>query len=246
MSAIKSAAILVAAGLGERLVQSTAGKPKQFIDLAGVPLFIWSLTTLIGHSEIEQAVLAVPEGWQDHALNLISQYLPKSKDLIKVIVGGSTRQESVWLALEQLAQAHIIPLYVIIHDAARPFVTTGSIDQIFAQLKNGSSVTLAIPLSDSLKKSQAGKIIEDVDRSAFMLVQTPQAAQFETMLSAHRQARLKDHMVTDDAAILKFYGLEVIAVPGSRINLKITEPEDLIIAEALVKHNNWTPAVLKS
>jgi len=240
MNVDRSAAIIVAAGQGERLAQITDGQPKQFVNIADAPVYIWSLTTFSLHGQIDKVILTVPDGWQNQTNDLIAQYLPHVKKKISVIAGGTTRQESVWLALEELAMGHDIPTHVLIHDAARPFVTTGSIDQILEILEQGKAVTLAMPLSDSIKRINRNEIIEDLDRNTFILVQTPQAASFDTMLKAHRHARVKQHRCTDDAAIIKFFGKPVTVVPGSRLNMKITEPEDLFIAQALVKQYNWS------
>jgi len=240
MNANQTAAIIVAAGQGERLAKITEGKPKQFVDLANIPIFIWSLTTFVVHAQIDKVVLVVPDGWQREAINLISQYLPQFKKKGAIIIGGKTRQESVWLALEELAMGSDIPSYVLVHDAVRPFVTTGSIDQILEKLEQGQAATLAIPSPDSIKRIRNREIVEDLDRSACILVQTPQGAPFEIMLKAHRHARVKQYMSTDDSAIVRFFGKSVTVVAGNKFNLKITEPEDLLIAQILIKHYNWS------
>ncbi len=241
MNVSRAVAILVAAGQGERLAQATAGRPKQFSELAEIPIFIWSLTTIAIHGQIDQVIVTVPSGWQNEANELIAKYIPQAKRKISIIAGGKTRQESVWLALEELSMANIVPSHVLIHDAVRPFVTTDSIDLILEKLEQCEAVTIGLPLSDSIKRIGKGQIIEDLDRNIFALVQTPQAAQFDTMLKAHRHARVQQHQCTDDAAIMKFFGKLVSIVPGSRLNLKITEPEDLLIAQALVETNKWQP-----
>jgi len=240
----KSAAILVAAGQGERLSKFTDGIPKQFSELGGMPLFIWSLATFAGHPKIEQVVLCVPEGWGKKTFDWIGQHLPEFAPNVTILTGGSTRQESVWLALESLADHP--PSYVIIHDAVRPFVTTKIIDQVIDKLKQGHSITLAIPASDSITRVDAETIIDSLDRSKLALVQTPQATEFNTLLKAHQNARLKKQIVTDDASIIKSHGVEVITIPGSRLNLKITEPEDLAIAQALIKYYNWCPGKVET
>ena len=241
MNSSKSAAILVAAGQGERLAGFSDGKPKQFSELGGVPLFVWSLATFAVHPAVEQIVLSIPEGWQSETLDWINQYLPQLIHKITIVIGGTARQESVCLALEALAKADNIPEYVFIHDAARPFVAADTIDQILKKLKQGHAVTLAVPISDSVKGVSEGIIVEDLDRNKLVFVQTPQAAQFHIVLAAHRSARLKQQIATDDAAIIKSHGVDVITIPGSRLNLKITEPEDLVIANALIKNHNWHP-----
>lgn len=241
MSADKSAAILVAAGQGERLAAFIKDAPKQFVYLGNRPLFIWALTVLSEHRAIHHIVLTVPSNWQGRISSLIKEYLPQLNKEIIVIAGGATRQESVHLALEKIAQSNINPEYVFIHDAVRPFIVGNFIDTILTELKKGHAVTLGIPLSDSIKKMEDGLISQDLDRNDCVLVQTPQAARFSTLLSAHRDAKFNKISATDDAAIVKANGCAVKIVPGNKLNFKITEPEDLVIAQSLVKQYNWTP-----
>ena len=244
MSLNKSAAaILVAAGQGERLAQYTAGKPKQFVNLGGMPIFIWALTTFVEQANIEHVILTVPEGWQANAQDLIGQHLPQAtvRDGITVIAGGSSRQQSVCIALEALARFKRVPHNVLIHDAVRPFVTASGINQILAKLEEDDAITLAIPVSDSIKRVDKDTIIEDLDRDGLMLMQTPQAAKFHLMLEAHKSAKLKHLVATDDAAIIKSHGVYVNILVGSKLNFKITEPEDMMIAQALIENHRWLP-----
>ncbi len=240
MSSIKSAAILVAAGQGERLAGFTGGIPKQFIQLSQAPLFIWSLTTLAKHALIEHVLVTVPDEWQRRAAELVADFLPEFKNKIAIIAGGSTRQQSVYLALEKLASSEKRPSYVFVHDAVRPFVTSYILDQILKKLEEGNAVTLGIPLSDSIKEVNNNIVLEDLDRGKFILVQTPQAAKFNLLLEAHRTAKLQQKESTDDASIIKAFGTTVTVVTGSKLNFKITEPEDLLIAQALIEHHNWS------
>lgn len=240
MSSIKSAAILVAAGRGERLSGFTNGIPKQFIQLNQTPLFIWSLTTLVKHALIEHVLIAVPDDWQERTTKLIHEFLPEFKDKIAIIAGGSTRQQSVHLALETLASDQRKPTYVFVHDSVRPFLTSYILDQLFKELEEGNAVTLGIPLSDSIKEVDHNIVLQDLDRGKFMLVQTPQACKFNLLLEAHRAAKLQQKESTDDASIIKAFGVAVTVITGNKLNFKITEPEDLLIAQALIKQHNWS------
>lgn len=237
----QTTAIIAAAGQGERLSRASGNTPKQFIELSGMPVFIWSLTTFLQHAKIQEVVLVVPEQWLDKARTLVLQYLPQYIDQVRIIAGGKSRQESVYLALEELSAGGSTPVYVLIHDAARPFVTDECIDQVIATIEKGFACTLGIPLSDSIKKIEDMTIVEHLDRNSMVLVQTPQGSEFHLMLDAHRCARSKKHVTTDDAALVQAYGAKTKIVPGSSFNLKITEANDMLIAQAFVDTHGWRP-----
>ena len=241
MSAEQLTVILAAAGQGERFADSSSDMPKQFNELAGVPLFIWPLSTLINCPEIDKIILVVPDKWRNKAHELHLQHLPQSNGRVTIIAGGSSRQESIYLALEKLAAEKEVPAYVLVHDAARPFVTANDIKRVVTTLKNGLACTLGIPLVDSIKRVKENIIDQDVDRNSLVLMQTPQAATFKLMLEAHRHAKQNKSVTTDDAALIKAFGSKVTVIPGSAINLKITDANDLLIARALIDYYHWSP-----
>jgi 2-C-methyl-D-erythritol 4-phosphate cytidylyltransferase len=150
-----------------------------------------------------------------------------------VIIGGATRQESVRKGIEHLSESSQSPDFVIIHDAARPFLTNEMIGATIKSVTEHGACTLGIPLTDTIKRVSDGVICETLDRSSLYLIQTPQAGRFDWLLAAHRKAAREKFQTTDDAAILEFGGHAVSIVPGSKYNLKITNPEDMAISEAL-------------
>ena len=160
----------------------------------------------------------------------ISQLFPGNK--IDVVTGGATRQNSVFLALDHL-KAKDIYEYVLMHDAARPFLTTGIVDDTIQMVTTRGACTVGTPVSDTLKKVEDGLIMETVDRSQLYAVQTPQAAHFETLFNCHEQAHKLGISVTDDAAILEHFGHKVLILPGQNNNIKITVAEDLRAGELL-------------
>jgi 2-C-methyl-D-erythritol 4-phosphate cytidylyltransferase len=236
----QAAVIIPAAGQGQRLPESSA--PKQFLNLGGVPVFIWSLATFLQHPRINQAVLVVPENWSDKTKELLEQHLPELCSRVTVITGGATRQESVYSGLEKLLEQS--PQYVFIHDAARPFVTAAAINDLLTILEKGFACTLAIPLSDSIREIKDAFIVKEMDRNSLALMQTPQAAHFKSMLDAHRAAKAKGYETTDDAALIKAHGMRTVIVPGSRLNIKITQWEDLYLAKALIENFHWSPGLI--
>jgi 2-C-methyl-D-erythritol 4-phosphate cytidylyltransferase len=222
-----TAAILVAAGSGSRFSdRQDSGQTKQFLDLRGRPLYAWSLTALLVHSDIDPVVVVtVPE-----MVAAIETAFSSPK--LHVTTGGATRQESVFRGLCYL-ETHGKPDYVLVHDAARPFLDPELIDATIDAVQKYGACTVATPASDTIKKVNGDLISETLDRDQLVLVQTPQAARFDWLIAAHRQAIDLALGTTDDAAVLEAAGHPVAVVHGSRWNIKITRPEDLIVAEAL-------------
>ena len=226
------AAVVAAAGSGTRFDAVGQSKPKQFRTLCGRPLYSWSLSVLCGHHDIESIVMAVSA---DLLENVARELESCSFDAGKVSLcaGGATRQESVHLALEFLSGQALTPDYVLVHDAARPFLTANLVSATIECVTASGACTLAVPLVDTIKRVNDGVVCETIDRSSLFLIQTPQAARFNWFLQAHRQAALNGSATTDDAAILELSGHQISIMGGSQYNLKITTPEDFIIGEAL-------------
>lgn len=228
------AAVIPAAGSGTRFRAESGALPKQYRLLSGAPVFQWSLTALAEHRDIQQIVLAVSKDMLETAENCISEMPEGARQKIGLTLGGATRQESVYLGLQKLSDSsHAAPQFVLIHDAARPFLTKKMIDATIKSVTECGACTLAIPVTDTIKRVANGKIEETLDRSTLFLIQTPQAGRFDWLLEAHRKAAAERFATTDDAAILEYAGRQVSIVHGSRYNLKITNAEDLSISEVL-------------
>jgi 2-C-methyl-D-erythritol 4-phosphate cytidylyltransferase len=221
------AAILVAAGTGSRFAAGRDGtQPKQFLELKGRPLYLWSLEALLEHPEIDLVVVATLPEMVAQIQNSVNS------DKLRVTAGGATRQESVYLGLQHLEQ-HGKPQYVLVHDAARPFLDRALIDSTIRAVQKYGACTVATPASDTIKKVAGDLITATLNREELVLVQTPQSARFDWLIDAHKSANDRAVGTTDDAAVLEAAGHQVAVVQGSRWNLKITTPEDLIVAEAL-------------
>jgi 2-C-methyl-D-erythritol 4-phosphate cytidylyltransferase len=156
---------------------------------------------------------------------------------IDVIAGGATRQESVYRALHHIKQRGATD-YVVIHDAARPFLSSKMLSDAVECVTTRGACTIGTPVSDTLKKAELtndgpGLIIETVDRHNLYAVQTPQAAPLDLLLACHEKAREQNIGVTDDAAILETFGHRVVIFPGQNHNIKITVAEDLRAGELL-------------
>jgi 2-C-methyl-D-erythritol 4-phosphate cytidylyltransferase / 2-C-methyl-D-erythritol 2,4-cyclodiphosphate synthase len=152
-------------------------------------------------------------------------------DLLDPVAGGATRQESVRLGLESLADEP--PELVLIHDAARPLLSAALVDRVLHALGAHAAVLPALPVTDTIKRGEGGRAAGTVDRTGLYRAQTPQGFIYETMLAAHR--RFAGAAMTDDAALAEAHGLPVALVAGDEDNLKITEPADLARAERLLR-----------
>lgn len=223
-------AILVAGGSGSRFSAGGESTPKQFRPINGYRLYIWSLSRLYLNDGIEHIVVTCPEAYIDEITRELKEIFPLPK--ISVVTGGATRQESVYRALRKLQELGA-PQYVLVHDAARPFVSAEIVDAAITTVRSGVACTVATPVVDTLKVVEEKKIVSTVDRSRLYAVQTPQAAPFDLLLSCHEQARENGLGVTDDAGILEAFGHEVKIFPGSPANLKVTVQEDFKTCELL-------------
>ncbi len=206
---MRIAAILVAAGTGTRYGTPT---PKQFTQLAGRPVLHWAAASLLPHIHLLQPVGdAAPI---DAALAGLDHLPP--------VPGGATRQQSVRAGLEALA-SHA-PDVVLVHDGARPLIPDGIIPALIAALATHRGAIPAVAVADTLKRAEAGVIIETVPRAGLWRAQTPQAFHFPTLLAAHQAPAHPG--ATDDAWLLEQAGHAVAIIPGHEENVKLTIAED--------------------
>lgn len=216
-------ALVLAGGSGSRFGGPT---PKQYLDLAGRPILAHTLAAFAAHPGVD-AVRAVIRAEDRAAYDRATSGL----DLLDPVIGGAERQESARLGLESLAA--MAPDRVLIHDAARPFVDAGTISRTIAALDDMPAAVPALPLADTLKRSDDGRMVAaTVDRGRLWRVQTPQGFRYAEILAAHRAAA--GRVLTDDAAVAEEADLAVALVTGSDDNFKITTEDDLARARRLV------------
>jgi 2-C-methyl-D-erythritol 4-phosphate cytidylyltransferase len=226
------AAVVAAAGIGSRLPLPDDIKAKQFLSLGGIPIYLWSLSRFALHKEIEKIALVVSPDFKEIVRrDFADAKVAKIAEKVVIVDGGDTRQESVKRALEALESDH--PQYVLVHDAARPFLTDEMIDASIRGVTEYGACTLAVPVSDTVKKAVNKIFVKTVDRADLYQIQTPQSARFEWLLDAHRQGATTQLSTTDDGGILEAAGYKVYLIPGSAHNLKLTKPDDLALCNAL-------------
>jgi 2-C-methyl-D-erythritol 4-phosphate cytidylyltransferase len=218
------AALLLAAGLGERL---GGGGAKGLVELGGRPLLSYSVEAVDRASSIEAFVVAAPPGLEDAAKRAAS-----SPKLLAVVAGGETRQASVRAALDAVPEGFDA---VVCHDVARPFAGPELFDRVVAALAGADGAVPALPVSDTVKVVDGEVVLETLPRHRLVVVQTPQAFRRAAVEAAHRAARGASLVATDDAALLERAGFRVVTVNGDPSNRKITVPEDLRWAEAMLR-----------
>lgn len=215
-------ALIVAAGHGTRAGE---GLPKQYRLLAQRPVLRRTVEAFAAHPSIDRIAVVISPAHADLYRACIGDL-----DLLPPVVGGDTRQASVLAGLRAIAPFG--PDRVLIHDAARALVTADEITAVCRALDTHDAAIPVLPAADTLKQVKAGRIEATLPREHVALAQTPQGFRFAPILAAHERAG-QQH-ATDDAAIAEAAGMTVVTVPGSRYNMKLTTPEDFVIAERLL------------
>ena len=221
-------ALIPAAGRGARF--STDGGNKVFTPLRGRPLLRWAAQAFADHPGIDGIVVVT--GASDMAR--CREALAGMDKLMAVVAGGATRQESVSVGLFALGGAP--EDLILVHDGARPLITAATIDRCLRGVRENGSAVAALPVHDTLKRAGEGQVVrETVDRQNVWAVQTPQAFRFQTLLNAHVHAAATGFVGTDEASLVEHLGdVPIHLVPGESANIKVTRPEDLRMAEALI------------
>lgn len=223
-------AVIVGGGAGLRM---GAAEPKQYLKIHGVPILAHTLRAFSQTGLFKAIVLVLPEkdmGTRTAQLATCSQVGP-----LMFVPGGDCRQASVYHALQKLEPFIDSDEIVCIHDAVRPVINTRQIyDCLQAAVEHGAAV-LGVPVTETVKRCDAtGQVLETVPRDNLWLAQTPQCVCYNLIWRAHNQALSDNIVATDDAALLETLDIPVHMVRGSRTNVKITVPEDLILAEKLL------------
>ena len=223
-----AAAIIVGAGKGLRM-NSTI--PKQYLRLNNLPVIAYSLKAFAVCDKIVEMYLVVSEAEAEFCRETILPSLDLAKP-VTVVIGGKRRQDSVYNGLLAMEGHGGI---VTIHDGVRPFVQPSQIAQCITHAETSGACMLGMPVGDTLKRVGSSNIIErTVLRDNMWQAKTPQAFQYQLIRVAHEKAMDEGFTGTDDASLVERYGGQVRILKGSATNIKITHPEDLAIAEALM------------
>ncbi|HLG19053.1 MAG TPA: 2-C-methyl-D-erythritol 4-phosphate cytidylyltransferase [Bdellovibrionota bacterium] len=222
-------AVITAGGSGKRFGTPT---PKQFLPLLGLPILVRSVQAFERCTEVEEIVITVPEA-QLASYNPSTFHSYDIRKVVKAIVGGESRQESVHLGLRAIDWPCDV---VAIHDASRPLIHGKLISASLLSLEGWDGSVVAVPVHDTLKEvSSPPKIDRTVERTHLWAMQTPQVFRFPWILKAYDQAAKDSFRATDDAQVAERFGGKVRVLEGDPRNLKITFNNDLRMAEALLK-----------
>jgi 2-C-methyl-D-erythritol 4-phosphate cytidylyltransferase len=220
-------AIIAAAGQGLRM----AGKrPKQFLELAGTPIIFHTLQAFEQCDSIQEIIVVISAAESAGFLSLAGKR--ELRKLRKVVPGGATRAESVLRGLQAVREATIE--IVAVHDAVRPFVTPDEIARtVSAAQVAGAAILVSAPV-DTVKEIRAGSVVRTLRRDDLRNALTPQCFQYKLLRRAYEQVDVFDPELTDESSLVERLGERVAIVEGSARNIKITRPEDLVLAEALL------------
>lgn len=223
---MRFSAIILAGGSASRM----NGINKQLAPLCGIPVVMRSALAFQRSDMVEEIILAVPQGERQFYADLCRQYfITKLKTTVE---GGATRFLSVKNALEQVSGGCE---YIAIHDGARPLISTGDIDRVLTAACEFGGAIAAAPVTDTIKLCRNGTVASTPDRRNLYSAQTPQAFQKGLYLSCAQRLGSRAEVLTDDSALLELCGEQVHIVPVTSCNIKITRPQDLAVAEAVLQ-----------
>jgi 2-C-methyl-D-erythritol 4-phosphate cytidylyltransferase len=221
-------AILPAAGLGTRMAGS---QPKQFLALAGIPILVHSLRAFAAVERVTAIYVAVRKTEIERVQAQVAEYGFAEK--VRVVEGGDNRQESVSHALAALpAEPDDI---VLVHDAVRPLIDAATIDRTIDAVQQHGAAIVGLPAVDTIKQvertAHGAVVTSTIPREFVVLAQTPQGFRYGLLQKAFAEANEDGFVGTDEASVVERAGLPVAVVHGSQVNLKITQPGDLELAE---------------
>ena len=220
---MKTTAIIVAAGRGSRFNSDT---PKQFVELAGKPVVVHTIERFQASPSIDAIVLVL-------ASERIAGFKKFGDKPLKIVAGGATRAESALNGLNAAADADL----VAVHDGARPFVSVDEIERTVAAAKRTGAACLVAAVTDTIKTIRGNEIAGTLDRDKLRRALTPQVFKVEVLKQAFQFGDLGD-AVTDECYLVEKLGYPIAIVEGSFRNIKITTPDDMVLAEALMTQMN--------
>lgn len=221
-------AIILAGGKGKRM---RAAISKQFIDIKGKPIIYYTLKKFSENKKIDNIIVVLPEDEVKYFKeNILKKYELR---INKIVIGGKERQDSVYNALKSLKNSSTD--IVLIHDGARPFISERIINEgiKFAEIY-GAAAPGVMPKDTIKVKNEKNFSVDTPNRANLVSIQTPQVFKFDEILECHEKIRYNGEKVTDDTMVVEKYGYSVYLYDGEYTNIKVTTPEDLILAERLI------------
>jgi len=220
-------AIVPAAGSARRFGM---GLNKTFFEILGKPIIQWTVEVFVDSPLITEIITVFSASDLEQGKQILAGLA--SDKIRRAVVGGAERQDSVFNALKSIDRQES---WVIIHDGARPLVDTAMIKRCLSPLDRFDGTVTAISLKDTIKEAQDGKVLRTLDRSLLYSVQTPQAFRYATLYNAYEKVLAEGVVFTDDASVVEAAGGSIAIVEGSEMNIKVTTPDDAVIAETFLR-----------
>ena len=220
--------IILAGGKGKRMRSAIS---KQFIDIKGKPIIYYTLKKFSENKKIDNIIVVLPEDEVKYFKeNILKKYELR---INKIVIGGKEIQDSVYNALKSLKNSSTD--IVLIHDGARPFISERIINEgiKFAEIY-GAAAPGVMPKDTIKVKNEKNFSVDTPNRANLVSIQTPQVFKFDEILECHEKIRYNGEKVTDDTMVVEKYGYSVYLYDGEYTNIKVTTPEDLILAERLI------------
>ena len=227
----KVTAVIPAAGLGKRMGKSIPeGFGKQFISIRNKPLLSYTIEKFIESKYVDEIIIVSAPAFFDYLKNEIVDPFQCPKPL-KIVFGGKERQDSVYEGFKAIDNSDI----VLIHDGVRPFIKSERIDQLIEVCNQTKAAILGVRPKDTVKLQDAGEYVrETLDRSVLWNIQTPQAFDYHILQEAFESAQGSGFYGTDESMLVEKIGHKIKIVQGDYDNIKITTPDDLVLAELIL------------
>ncbi|MBQ4646133.1 MAG: 2-C-methyl-D-erythritol 4-phosphate cytidylyltransferase [Candidatus Gastranaerophilales bacterium] len=227
-------AIIFAAGIGQRLNNKEDDLPKQFLEIEGKPILIYTLEHFEKHDNIDKIYIATLDKYINYVYNLVQKF--NIKKACSIVQGGACAMESIKNALDVASKENPSDSIVLIHDGVRPIINSRVIDDnIKSVIENGNAIT-AIPCCETIVESKNGKIAHHVPiRKETFKAQAPQSFRLQDVLNAHNEIENYDDIV-DNCTLYTKLKKEVYLVEGNFGNIKITTPEDVYILKGILEY----------
>ncbi|WP_295070894.1 2-C-methyl-D-erythritol 4-phosphate cytidylyltransferase [Ruminococcus sp.] len=225
-------AVIFAGGTGQRMKAKT--KPKQFLELHGKPILVYTIEHFQRHKAIDGVVLVILESWIEYCQELIETFrLTKVKAVVK---GGATGQESIYNGLSEVERLYGKEnVTVLIHDGVRPLIDEQTITNALDCVKlHGNAITVTSAIETVSMTDENGKIVNIMERSQCFMARAPQCFRLSELIDSHRKAIEEKKEFIDSASMMRYYGYELYTVEGAIENIKITTPSDFYIFRAIV------------
>ena len=229
---MSNVAVIFAGGTGQRM--NTRTRPKQFLELHGKPIIVYTLEVFNGHNEIDGIVVVMLEEYIGYMNSLVKKYVLDK--VVRVVPGGRSGQESIYNGLCAARELYGDEDIVLIHDGVRPLIDEETITaNIRSVTERGTAVTVTAAIETITMKDETGAVGTIIDRSQCELARAPQSFRLGDILGVHNRARKEGGLsFIDSASMMKYYGYKLYTVEGKPENIKITTPSDFYIFRAMV------------